>query len=60
MCMSTGNFDSFFFSELHPFWTLKFDKNERYYWLETVCQCNTSETVQQNFVKLYSNEGHNV
>ena len=31
MCISTRNFDSFFFSELGPFWTSKFDENERYY-----------------------------
>ena len=27
---------------------------------ETVCQRNSSETAQQNFLKLCSNEGHNV
>ena len=27
---------------------------------ETVCQRNSSETAQQNFVKLCSYEGHNV
>ena len=26
----------------------------------TVCQHNSSETAQQNFLKLSSNEGHNV
>ena len=31
MCISKGNFDSFFFSELRPFWTLKFDQIYRYY-----------------------------
>ena len=28
--------------------------------LKTVCQCNFSETAQQNSLKLCSNEGHNV
>ena len=27
---------------------------------DTVCQRNSSETAQQNFLKLCSNEGHNV
>ena len=27
---------------------------------ETVCQQNSSETAQQNFMKLCSNDGHNV
>ena len=27
---------------------------------ETVCQHNSDETAQQNFLKLCSNEGHNV
>ena len=60
MSISTGNFDSFFLSsrsydnfELRTLANMK-DTTE------TVCQRISSETAQQNFVKLYSYEGLNV
>ena len=53
MHISTGNLDSFFFLRVTLFLTQK-DTTE------TVCQCNSSEATQQNFVKLCSYEGHNV
>ena len=58
MRISTGNFDSFFFSVLRPFELRNLAKIKDT--TETVCQRNSSETAQQNFLKLCSNEGHNV
>ena len=58
MCISTGNYDSIVFSsDLRPF---NFEFAEMKDPSETVCQRKSSETTQQNFLKLCSNEGHNV
>ena len=49
----------FFFLGVTPFMNLEI----RLKWkilFKTVCQHNSSETAKQNFVKRYSNEGHNV
>ena len=53
MCIFTGNFDSIFL-RVTPYLAKMKDTTE------TVCQRNSSETAQQNFLKLCSNEGHNV
>ena len=44
----------FFLSELHPFWTLKFDQNKRYYSKQFV------SATPLNSMKLCSYEGHSV
>ena len=45
--LSTGNFDSLFFLGITPFWTSKFDENERYYWNSLLAQLNR---ISWNFV----------
>ena len=57
MCMSTGNYDSIFFSRSYAPFNLEFWPK---YTTETVCQPNSSETMQQNFMKLNSYQGHYV
>ena len=61
MCISTGNFDSVFFSRIYCYALFEL----RYLTklkdtIETVGQHNSTETAQQNRVKLCSYEGHNV
>ena len=58
MCISTGNFVHFFLGVM-PFLKIEYGQNETFT-TETVCQFNSSETAQQNFLKLCNNEGHNV
>ena len=59
MCISTGHFNSIFLLGAMPLFELR---NLAKMKDTTVffCQRNCSETAQQNFVKLCSNEGHNV
>ena len=58
MRISTGNFDAFFPRNyaLVEFRNLAKIKDTT----ETVCQRNSSETAQLNFLKLCSFKGHNV
>ena len=58
MCISTGNVDSIFSLNYALFELRNLTKIEDT--TETVSQRNSSETAQQNFLKLCSNEGHNV
>ena len=59
ICISTGNFDSIFFSRSYALFELR-NLAKMKDTTQTVCQRNSSETAQQNFLKLYGNEGHNV
>ena len=56
MCISTGNFLIQYFSRSYALFDLRNLNNTT----ETVCQCNSSEATQQNFMKLCSYEGHNI
>ena len=59
MRISTGNFDSIFFSRSYaPFEHRNLTKIKDT--TETVCQPNSSETAKENFLKLCGYEGHNV
>ena len=59
MCKSTGKFNSIYFLRITPFFELRnFTKMKDR--TETICQHNSSETAQQNFLTLCSNDGHNV
>ena len=53
----TGNFDSICFSRSYALFELR-NLAKVKDTTETVCQRNSSETAQQNFVKLCSCEGH--
>ena len=53
MCMLPGNFDSLS-GNYAPYEQKNLSKIKY-----TVCQCNFSETAQQNFMELCSYEGHN-
>ena len=57
MRISTGNFDSIFFCSGYAIFELR-NLAKMKDTAETVCQHNSSETAQQNFVKLCSCEGH--
>ena len=59
MCISTGNSDSIFFLGAMRLFELR-NLTKMKDTTETVCKRNSSETAQQNFVKLCSYEGHNV
>ena len=59
MCISTGNSDSIFFWQLYPFLNLEIWP-KLHILLKTVRQGNSIETAQQNFMKLFSYEGHNM
>ena len=59
MCISSGNFDSIFFLGVTPFIELR-NLTKMKDTTETVGQYNSTETAQQNCVKLCSYEGHNV
>ena len=59
MCISTGNFDSIFFSWIYALFELR-NLMKMKDTTETVGQHNSTETDQQNCVKLCSYEGHNV
>ena len=59
ICIFTRNFDSIFFSRSYAFFELR-NLSKMKILLNTDCQRNSSETAQQNFVKLCSYEGHNV
>ena len=59
MCISTGNFDSIFFSLNYALFELR-NLTKMKDTTETVDQRNSTETAQQNFVKLCSYEGHNM
>ena len=48
-----------FFSQSYPLFELR-NLAKMKDTTKTVCQCNSSETTQQNFLKLCSNKGHNV
>ena len=58
MRILTGNFDSIF-SRNYAFFELR-NLTKMKDTTETVCQRNSSETAQQNFLKLCINEGLNV
>ena len=59
MCISTGHFDVIFFLETMLLFELrKLTKMKDT--TEKVCQHNSTEKAQQNWVKLCSYEGHNV
>ena len=59
MCISTGNFYSFFFLGEMPLFELR-NLTKMKDTTEIVGQYNSTETAQQNCVKLCSYEGHNV
>ena len=59
MRISTGNFDFFIFSQSYTRFELR-NLTKMEDTTETVCQRNSSEVTQQNFVKLCSYEGLNV
>ena len=59
MCISTGNFDSIFFSRTYALFELR-NLAKMKDTTETVGQHNSTETAQQNCVKLCSYEGHYV
>ena len=59
MRISTGNFDSIFFSLKYALFELR-NLTKMKDTTETVCQHNSTETAQQICVKLCSYEGHNV
>ena len=59
MCISTGHFDSIFFLGTVPLFELG-NLTKMKDTSETVGQHNSTETAQQNCVKLCSYEGHNV
>ena len=52
MCISTGNFDSIFFSRIYALFELR-NLRKMKDTTETVGQHNSTETAQQNCVKLY-------
>ena len=57
MCIFTGNFDFNIFSRSYVLFELRnFARMKDT--TKTVCQLNSSETAQQNLLKLSSNEGH--
>ena len=61
MRISTGYIDSIFFLGVTPFFELRYSaKMKDTCTTETVCQRNSSETAQKNFLKLCSNKGYNV
>ena len=61
MCISTVNFDSIFFWRVMRLFVLRnLTKIKNTTVLKTVRQRNSTETAQQNFVKLYCYEGYNV
>ena len=59
MCISVGHFDSIYFLGAMPIFELR-NLTKMKDAIETVGQHNSTETAQQNCVKLYGNEGHNV
>ena len=59
MRISTEHVDSFFFSRSNALIELR-NLAKIKDTTETVCQRNSPETAQQNFLKLCCNEGHNV
>ena len=59
MCISTGNYDSIFFLGAMPLFELQ-NLTKMKDTTETVAQHNSTETAQQNWVKLCSYEGQNV
>ena len=59
MCISTGHFDSIFFLGAMPLFELR-NLTKMKDTTETVGQHNSTETAQQNCVKLCSYEGHNM
>ena len=59
MCIFTGNFDSIFFLGAMPLFELR-NLTKMKDTTESVGHHNSTETAQQNCVKLCSNEGHNV
>ena len=58
MCISTGHVDLIFFLGAMPLFELNLTKMKDT--TETVGQHNSTETAQQNCVKLCSYEGHSV
>ena len=58
MCIPTGNFVQFFSQNYALFEFRNLTKMKDL--TETVCQRNSSETAQQNFLKFCSKEGHNL
>ena len=58
MCIPTGNFVQFFSQNYALFEFRNLTKMKDI--TETVCQRNSSETAQQNFLKFCSKEGHNM
>ena len=59
MCISTGHFDSIFFLGAMPLFEIR-NLAKMKDTTETVGQHNSTETAQQNSVKLCSYEGHTV